>query len=335
MASDFDPADTAARLIGNADGGINLPDNADADDAEEHIADMLKQFSSMNVPEAEAVRGVKNQLNIDESPDPTDVATREIGEIASANKMVTVEGEVTRDIGTDSPKIAQLGIIGDDTGDILYKSFESDNVESLEVGQAYRLTGVKTDEYEGDYSIILNERTTVEVVDDSFNVPENRSDPDELDPMPIVDVTDNSGLIVRDPETGEKCDNLAGTDTDEAENSLQVICRVDDGDTVRRVVVGHDETAALMDALGADITTVERAFEVAQDAFNMDVVTDRFAERLLGRWVAFEGDRMDDDEDDEITYYCTDFEIVEDSNAVRDEAEKLLETAADTEEEVA
>ncbi|EMA55761.1 hypothetical protein [Halococcus thailandensis] len=65
----------------------------------------------------------------------------------------------------NSDSMKQVGLVGDSTGRIKFVAWKESGLPELDEGATYRLEGVVTDEYDGQFSINLNSATDVERLD--------------------------------------------------------------------------------------------------------------------------------------------------------------------------
>ena len=95
-----------------------------------------------------------------------------------------------------SDAVAQVGLLGDESGTIKFTKWSKSDLPTLEEGAVYDLRNVVTDEYEGRFSVKLNRTTTIEELDEEIEV----GDDDLTIEGALVDIQSGSGLIKRCPE---------------------------------------------------------------------------------------------------------------------------------------
>jgi hypothetical protein len=66
--------------------------------------------------------------------------------------------------------VAQVGLLGDETGTIKFTKWSKSDLPELEEGKSYALRNVVTDEYQGRFSVKLNRTTTIEELDEHSRV---------------------------------------------------------------------------------------------------------------------------------------------------------------------
>ncbi|EMA55676.1 replication factor A, partial [Halococcus thailandensis JCM 13552] len=101
---------------------------------------------------------------------------REIGSINAAEEWVDITAKVVELWEPRSDAIAQVGLVGDETGRIKFTSWAKSDLPTIEEGSVYQLGNVVTDEYQGQFSVKLNRTTTIEEVDDEIEVGDNTTE---------------------------------------------------------------------------------------------------------------------------------------------------------------
>jgi replication factor A1 len=182
--------------------------------------------------------------------------------------------------------IAQVGLVGDETGRIKFTKWAKSDLPELEEGKVYHLSNLVTDEYEGSFSVKLNSTTTIEELDEDLEVGDNA---DEVEGA-LVDIQSGSGLIKRCPE--ENCTRVLqnGRCSEhgdvEGEFDLRIKGVIDDGDAVHEVIFNQEATEELTGI------TLDEAQEMAMDALDTEVVVEEMADVVLGRYYRVRGPTM-------------------------------------------
>ncbi|MCQ4332936.1 replication factor A [Natronomonas sp. F2-12] len=183
--------------------------------------------------------------------------------------------------GADS--IAQVGLLGDETGTIKFTKWAKSDLPSLEEGSVYRLENVVTDKYEGRFSVKLNSSTTIEAIDTDIEVGDDST---ELEGA-LVDIQSGSGLIKRCPE--EDCTRVLqnGRCSEhgdvEGEFDLRIKGVLDDGNGIHEVIFDQESTEELTGI------TLEEAQEMAMDALDTEVVVEEMRGLVLGQYYRVAG----------------------------------------------
>ncbi len=182
-----------------------------------------------------------------------------------------------------SDAVAQVGLLGDETGTVKFTKWSKSDLPELEEGGVYELNNVVTDEYQGRYSVKLNRTTTIEALDEDIEVGD---DAVEIEGA-LVDIQSGSGLIKRCPvedctrvlQNG-RCSEHGEVD---GEFDLRIKGVIDDGESVHEVIFNREATEELTGI------TLEKAQEMAMDALDTSVVADQMHEKILGRYYSITG----------------------------------------------
>ncbi|QKY20377.1 replication factor A [Halolamina sp. CBA1230] len=257
----------------------------DQEDVEERLETLVNEY---RVPLDEARRSVVSQY--------LDEADLERDELGSADTELTLLGEIDEDEqwvdlrvkvadlwepGHES--IAQVGLLGDESGTMKFVSFDTSDLPELEEGVSYALSNVVTDEYEGSYSVKLNKTTTITELDEEIEVGDDAVTVEGA----LVDVQSGSGLIKRCPEDdctrvlqNGRCSEHGQVD---GEFDLRIKAVLDDGQEVHEVIFDKETTEELT---GIDL---EEAKQMATDALDTTVVVEEMQGDLLGQYFEVSG----------------------------------------------
>jgi replication factor A1 len=262
--------------------------DVDVDDVESRLSNLVDEY---RVPVDEARRSVTNHY-LDEAGLERDALGGgsgggseliAVGDIDEGEEWHTVEAKVVDLWEPRSDSIAQVGLLGDESGTIKFVKWSESDLSELKEGQAYRLGNVVTDEYEGRYSVKLNSTTTIEELDEEIEV----GDDAEEVVGALVDIQSGSGLIKRCPE--EDCTRVLqnGRCNEhgevEGEFDLRIKGVIDDGHDAHEVIFDQKATEDV-----ADIT-LDEAQQMAMDALDTEVVADEIADALLGKYYRVAG----------------------------------------------
>lgn len=266
-----------------------LPDEVDVDrgEVEERLRTLINDYQ---VPSDEARRSVLNGIMNDAGIDRDD--------LRSGNKTINIEAVTEPEEWVDmtakvvdlweprSDSIAQVGLLGDETGTIKFTKWAKSDLPELVEGRVYRLGNVVTDEYQGRFSVKLNRTTSIEEVDIELEVGDNESEFAGA----LVDVQSGSGLIKRCPE--EDCTRVLqnGRCSEhgdvEGEFDLRIKGVLDNGDRIQEVIFDEEATTALT---GIDL---EEAKSIAMDALDTSIVAETIREQTIGRYYRVSGPIM-------------------------------------------
>jgi replication factor A1 len=262
------------------------------------VEDVLERLETLveeyKVPATEARRSVTNTY-LDQAGMERDELgggggggneTVQVADVDAPEEWVDLTAKVVDLWDAQSDAVAQVGLLGDETGTIKFTKWSKSDLPSLEEGQVYHLRNVVTDEYQGRFSVKLNRTTQIEERDADIEV----GDQDVTTEGALVDIQSGSGLIKRCPE--EDCTRVLqnGRCSEhgevEGEFDLRIKGVLDDGDEVTEVIF---DQAATEELTGIEL---EEAKEMAMDALDTSIVADEMREDLLGQYYRVTGPTM-------------------------------------------
>jgi len=256
------------------------------DQVAERLDTLVNEYK---VPTSEARRSVINTyldeagMERDELGGGGDNERKSIADIDSPEEWIDVTAKVVELWDARSDAVAQVGLLGDETGTVKFTKWSKSDLPALAEGQVYDLRNVVTDEYQGRFSVKLNRTTTIEAIDEDIEVGD-----DELEITgALVDIQSGSGLIKRCPE--EDCTRVLqnGRCSEhgevEGEFDLRIKGVLDDGEDVHEVIFNREATEELTGI------TLEKAQEMAMDALDTSVVADEIHEKILGEYYRVTG----------------------------------------------
>ena len=257
----------------------------DPAEIESRLENLVDEY---RVPLEEARRSVTNSYLDDAGLDRDELApggaTRvQVADIDEDEQWVDLRVTLVDLWEPRSDSIAQVGLLGDESGTIKFVAFETSDLPALSEGQSYALSNVVTDEYEGRYSVKLNRTTQITELDESVEVGD---DADTVEGA-LVDIQSGSGLIKRCPEDdctrvlqNGRCSEHGQVD---GEFDLRIKGVLDDGETVTEVIFDREATERLTGM------TLEEAKDLAMDALDTTVVAEEMADDVLGRYYRVTG----------------------------------------------
>ena len=259
--------------------------DVDPDDVEERLETLVDEY---RVPLDEASRSVTNSYLEDAGMERDELGrggSEEVlvDDIDEDEQWVDLRVELVDLWDPRSDSISQVGLLGDESGTIKFVAFETSDLPELTEGQAYELSNVVTDEYEGSYSVKLNRTTQITEIDEEIEIGDNA---DTFEGA-LVDIQSGSGLIKRCPE--EDCTRVLqnGRCSEhgqvEGEFDLRIKGVLDDGETVSEVIFDREATEKLTGM------SLEEAKDMAMDALDTTVVAEEMGEDVLGRYYRVTG----------------------------------------------
>ena len=251
----------------------------------EEVAERLDTLvNEYKVPVSEARRSVTNTYLDEAGMDREEISQGggnervEVADIDAPEQWVDLTAKVVDLWNATSDAVAQVGLLGDETGTVKFTKWAKSDLPSLEEGKVYDLRNVVTDEYQGRFSVKLNRTTVIEELDEEIEVGDDAVEVEGA----LVDIQSGSGLIKRCPE--EDCTRVLqnGRCSEhgevEGEFDLRIKGVLDDGTDVHEVIFDEEATEALTGI------TLEQAKEMAMDALDTTVVADEMREKTLGRY---------------------------------------------------
>ncbi|WP_276273443.1 replication factor A [Haloarcula litorea] len=258
----------------------------DVADVEERLDTLVNEYK---VPLSEARRSVVNTYLDEAGMDRDELGGGggneqvQVADVDSPEEWVDMRVQVAELWDPRADAVAQVGLLGDETGTIKFTKWSKSDLPELEEGKSYALRNVVTDEYQGRFSVKLNRTTTIEELDEEVEV---GSDDVEVEGA-LVDIQSGSGLIKRCPEDdctrvlqNGRCSEHGEV---EGEFDLRIKGVLDDGEEVTEVIFDEEATEALTGI------TLEEAKEMAMDALDTTVVADEMRDDILGRYYRVRG----------------------------------------------
>jgi len=246
-------------------------------------------INQYKVPDGEAKRTIFNQYVRDlKLQRPTsggggDELPVKIKDIIKDNMWVSLKVKVLQIWENDKPSIAQIGVLGDETGTIKFVCFTKSELPKLEEGKSYHLTNLVTDSWQGRFSVKLNKTTTIAPTED-VQLPDRETTITGA----IVDVQAGSGLIKRCPECNRPLTKGACADhgKQEGEYDLRVKAVLDDGRVAQDIILNQEMTHKVTGI------NVNMAKKMAMDAVDPGVVLDEIKRIMLGKYFTVKGPVM-------------------------------------------
>ena len=234
------------------------------EDVEERLDTLVNEYK---VPVSEARRSVVNTYLDEAGMERDDLGGGgneqvQVADIDAPEEWVDITGKVVELWEARSDAVAQVGLLGDETGTIKFTKWSKSDLSELDEGAVYHLRNVVTDEYQGRYSVKLNRTTVIEERDEDIEVGSD----DVTVEGALVDIQSGSGLIKRCPEDdctrvlqNGRCSEHGEV---EGEFDLRIKGALDDGADVHEVLFDQESTEALTGI------TLEEAKEMAMDALD-------------------------------------------------------------------
>jgi len=259
------------------------------EEIEERLDTLVNEYK---VPTTEARRSVVSTYLDEAGMDRDELGggggneRKKAAEVDSPEEWIDITGKVVDLWDARSDAVAQVGLLGDETGTIKFTKWSKSDLSELEEGEVYDLRNVVTDEYQGRYSVKLNRTTSIEHLDEDIEVGEEDIEVEGA----LVDIQSGSGLIKRCPDEGctRVLQNGRCSEHGEVEGEFDMRIKgvLDDGDSVTELIFDREATEELTGI------TLEHAQEMAMDALDTSVVADEMREKTLGRYYRVVGPKM-------------------------------------------
>lgn len=259
-------------------------------DRKEIVEKLKKLLIEFRVPENEALRTIRNYI-IREYGAPATIRREKITkieEIKEPNKWVTVKAKVIQLWESSSPSIAQVGLIGDETGYIRFLVWTKAKKPPVEEGKSYIFRNVVVDDFGGVLRLNVTKISEIEEIDEDIKVkpPEDVSEEVEVVGA-LVTIQQNSGLIQRCGVEGcnrvikmGKCPEHGKT---KPEDDLRIKGVLDDGYRTYEVIINEEGVKALT---GIDL---EKAKKIAEETLDRNAVLVELKKMLLGKYLRVVG----------------------------------------------
>jgi len=257
------------------------------DDVEERLQTLVGEYK---VPIDEARRSVTSHY-LDEAGMERDALGGgsgsndhvQVADVEEDERWIDVTAKVVDLWDPRSDAVAQVGLLGDESGTIKFTAFASSDLPKLEEGAVYDLGNLVTDEYQGSYSVKLNRTTTIEQLDEDIEVGDDSTTVEGA----LVAMQAGSGLIKRCPEDdctrvlqNGRCSEHGEV---EGEFDLRIKGVVDDGTDAHEVIFDKETTEAVTDI------SLEEAKDMAMDALDTTVVADEIRDLVIGDYYRVSG----------------------------------------------
>lgn len=247
---------------------------------EEEIKSRLLLFvQEFKVPAKEAINVVVKNLAKEYDIQPVEA---KIESLKDVNSAVVLRVKVVRLFESKSPKVKQVGIIGDETGTTRFAVFR-DGIK-LEEGKCYQITNALIDEYNDKPNVVITSFTDVREIDGDIEVKYTVEETEFTGA--VVAVQGNSGLVERCKECGRVtkkgvCQKHAKTETELAVRAKIV---VDNGEKVVQAILDGEQVEKLTGL------SLNKAKEIAAE-YGREATQDWITDNLVGRYLRLKGKR--------------------------------------------
>jgi replication factor A1 len=256
-------------------------------DIVEQLSNLVNKF---RVPLNEASRNVTSRflkihnINPDEFFATAGFANQnpvKISELIEDNKWCSFNARVSILWEPKHEKILQTGVLGDETGTVVFTTWRSSGAPVLEEGKCYLFKNVVTSEWQGRVSIKVNKNS--EITPFSGDITIARKLVTVVGAM--VDLQQGSGLIKRCPECNRSLVKGACGDHGKVEGvyDLRIKGVIDNGDASQDIILNRELTEKLTGI------TLDGAKEIAMESMDSRTVADNMGAMLIGRYFEVSG----------------------------------------------
>jgi len=251
---------------------------------ENRLDALIKEFK---VPADEARRSVTNYFlkqhrgPRERSGTSSEGAYAKISDVNDQERWLNLKVKVVQLWEPNSPSIAQVGLLGDESGTIKFTNWANAQLSLLEEGKSYAIRNVVTKLWQGRFSVSFNKMTEIAPLDEEVTVVRAE---EHLTGV-IIDVQSGSGLIKRCPDCGRLVIKGSCPEHGKVESiyDLRIKAVLDDGDEVHDILFNCDLTEKLTGI------TLETAKDMAIDALDQNVVSDTITDMIVGRYYSIRG----------------------------------------------
>lgn len=267
------------------------------------IEQRFEAYQQKQVPPSKAKPSVAKGLLRDQGvDDPDEVVTRhqtqaaigsttettsiaDILEDGRGGQWYTIEAKFLQEFSPDSPKVAQTGVLADETGEITFTAWASAfSDRPLTPGDSYQLDGVVTNWWEEGEKLELHLQSSTDIrqLQNDVSVNTRRG--------ALVSLQPGSGLIKRCPE--DTCSRVLQEGRCREHGSvdgvldLRIKGVLDTGAATITVYLNREQTEQLTGL------SFHQAKEMAKEAIDRSVVEDEVREQVVGEYLYVEGRRI-------------------------------------------
>ncbi|MBU4374303.1 MAG: replication protein A [Euryarchaeota archaeon] len=206
-------------------------------------------------------------------------------DIKEDGKWVTLRAKVVQLWDSNHESLSQVGLLGDESGTIVFKKWTKANLPQVEEGKSYLFKNIITAEWQGQFSVKLNKTSEIIPIKEDIEVGSTLAEFSGA----IVDIQSGSGLIKRCPECNRALAKGACGEHGKVEGiyDLRVKAVMDDGEKTQDILLNREITEALTGI------TLDKAKEMATEALDQAVVLDLIKSKLVGRYFVVTGAKLD------------------------------------------
>jgi replication factor A1 len=259
-------------------------------DTDTVVTELTDKMDNYKLPADEAYSLLKRRYakQADVTVEEINNETVKVNTLSTGGRKVNVEVTVVQEYDTSHENMVQSGLIGDESGTTRFTVWENNDSRPnpLDVGESYELSGVRVDEYNGQYSIKVTPESAREKLTTSIDVGDDTTTHTGV----ITDVNeDRSGYVIRCSH--KDCTRVLDSGScpehgaiDDGIDDTRIIGYLLTGTETHQVVFNSDFTEELTNM------SVEEATELKRDNIGAGNVVGRaFRDELLGEELTLGG----------------------------------------------
>ena len=260
---------------------------------EQAVEDRLdKLVTKFKVPFDEAKRtvinyflkehGLKQSQFYAASQDPK---IQKIADVKEDNTWFNVKARVAQLWENSHESIAQVGLLGDETGTVKFMAWASANAPQVEEGKSYLFRSVVAKAWNGKMELNLNKKSTIEPLDEDIEISNLVIEVAGA----VVDIQQGSSLIKRCPTCNRAMAKGLCTEHGRVEGKydLRLKLVLDNGKVSQDVLLNRELTEQITE------TSLDTAIAMAAEALDQGIVIEAMTKLLIGRYYSVTGTHVD------------------------------------------
>ena len=208
-----------------------------------------------------------------------------IADINEKGKWINVRGKIGQLWENSHESIAQVGILGDETGSMKFTIWKDTQLPEVSEGKSYFFRDIVVSEWNGRYQLQFNKQSSIEEIDEEIEIGTITSEFTGA----MVGIQTGSGLIRRCPEckralTKGMCQEHGRV---KGEYDLRIKAIFDDGETLKEAILNREITEYITKM------SLDEAIELASENLEPSIVFDKFKQELPGKYYRISGVQME------------------------------------------
>lgn len=200
-------------------------------------------------------------------------------------KWINLRAKCSQIWDTVHESMAQVGLIGDETGRVKYTIWKNADLPPLEEGKSYSFENIVTNEWNDRISVTFNKTSVITEIEEDIAVGYLESEYIGA----VVAIKASSGLIKRCPECKRALKNGTCSEHGAVDGvyDLRILAVLDDGTSTQDIMLNKELTESVWGS------TMDTAMSMATDALDAGVVAEDIGSKLLGRYYKVVGGQAD------------------------------------------